>query len=177
MEWLQALIIKECPQAYYVHYFDHRLELALVAASNDVHGVWLFFSKPTSIVNFVNPYPKRKTEVEDLYKLELEKVIASGEIGTSKGANQMVTLQRGGTTRWSSHFFSVRNMITMYSAVGMFLLDLSTSGSTNAIWGGASRKYMHMRSFDFVLLLHLMHKTMGITNVLCKALQESLRIL
>lgn len=73
--------------------------------------------------------------------------------------------------------FSVHSMTTMYSAVGMFLLDLSTSGSTNAIWGGASRKYMHMRSFDFVLLLHLMHKTMGITNVLCKALQESLRIL
>ncbi|KAL6504758.1 hypothetical protein OROHE_023516 [Orobanche hederae] len=169
---LQALILKDCPQAYYVHCFAHRLQLALVAASNDVHGVWLFFSKLTSIVNFVNASPKRKTEVEDLHKLELKKMIDNGEIGTGRGANQMVTLQRGGTTRWSSHFSSVRSMIAMYSAVGIFLSDLSTSGSTNAIRGGAKGEYLHMRSFDFVFHLHLMHKTMGITNVLCKALQE-----
>ncbi|XP_074327191.1 uncharacterized protein LOC141665110 [Apium graveolens] len=169
---LQALIIKECPQAYYVHYFAHRLQLALVAASNDVNRVWLFFSKLTSIVTFVNASPKCKTEVEDLHKFELEKMIASGEVVTSKGANQMVTLQRGGKIKWSSHFFSVRSMIVMYSAVGKFLLNLSTNWSTNAIRGGATGEYIHMRSFDFVFLLHLMQKTMGVTNVLCKALQE-----
>ncbi|XP_074323448.1 uncharacterized protein LOC141660368 [Apium graveolens] len=60
----------------------------------------------------------------------------------------------------------------MYTAVGKFILDLSTNGSTNAIRGGATREYIHMRSFDFIFLLHLMQKTMGITNMLCKALQE-----
>ncbi|OMO49685.1 hypothetical protein COLO4_38446 [Corchorus olitorius] len=42
-EWhgLQALFLNDCPFAYYVHCFAHRLQLALVAASKDevhVHG-------------------------------------------------------------------------------------------------------------------------------------------
>ncbi|KAL7586575.1 hypothetical protein Lser_V15G38315 [Lactuca serriola] len=37
-EWngLQALLLKECPYAYYIHCFAHQLQLALVAASKDV---------------------------------------------------------------------------------------------------------------------------------------------
>ncbi|GJU31139.1 zinc finger MYM-type protein 1-like protein [Tanacetum coccineum] len=37
-EWngLQALVAKDCPYAYYVHCFAHRLQLALVAASKEV---------------------------------------------------------------------------------------------------------------------------------------------
>ncbi|XP_073138007.1 uncharacterized protein [Henckelia pumila] len=37
-EWnrLQALILGECPYAYYVHCFEHRLQLALVAASKEM---------------------------------------------------------------------------------------------------------------------------------------------
>ncbi|GLT98112.1 hypothetical protein SLE2022_156340 [Rubroshorea leprosula] len=34
---LQALISKECPYAYYIHYLAHHLQLALVAASKE-HG-------------------------------------------------------------------------------------------------------------------------------------------
>ena len=33
---LQALFLRECPYAYYVHCYAHRLQLALVAASKDV---------------------------------------------------------------------------------------------------------------------------------------------
>lgn len=38
-EWngLQALILKECPYAYYVHCMAHKLQLALVAASREVY--------------------------------------------------------------------------------------------------------------------------------------------
>ncbi|XP_023766688.1 uncharacterized protein LOC111915248 [Lactuca sativa] len=41
-EWngLQALVLKDCPYAYYVHCFAHRLQLALVAASREIiHGI------------------------------------------------------------------------------------------------------------------------------------------
>jgi len=37
---LQTLFLKECPYAYYVHCYAHRLQLALVAASKDVVPVW-----------------------------------------------------------------------------------------------------------------------------------------
>ncbi|KAK3217758.1 hypothetical protein Dsin_011728 [Dipteronia sinensis] len=36
---LQAIFVNDCPYAYYVHCFAHRLQLALVAASKDVHDV------------------------------------------------------------------------------------------------------------------------------------------
>jgi hypothetical protein len=43
-EWngLKALILNECPYAYYVHCMAHQLQLALVAASSEVHEVHNF---------------------------------------------------------------------------------------------------------------------------------------
>jgi hypothetical protein len=40
-EWngLQALFLRECPYAYYVHCFAHKLQLALVAASREAKSV------------------------------------------------------------------------------------------------------------------------------------------
>ncbi|KAK9713266.1 hypothetical protein RND81_06G016100 [Saponaria officinalis] len=48
-EWsgLQTLFLNECPYAYYVHCFAHRLQLALIAASRDVISVYQFFSIST----------------------------------------------------------------------------------------------------------------------------------
>jgi len=45
-EWngLKALILNECPYAYYIHCMAHQLQLALVAASREVHEVHNFFS-------------------------------------------------------------------------------------------------------------------------------------
>jgi hypothetical protein len=40
---LQSLFLKECPYAYYVHCYAHRLQLALVAAAKDVVLVTQFF--------------------------------------------------------------------------------------------------------------------------------------
>lgn len=170
---LQALISKECPHAYYVHCFAHRLQLALVGASNDVKEVWQFFSKLTSIVNFVNASPKRRTELKAVRTAEIEEMVALGEVGTSKGANQIRTLQRGGATRWSSHFASVHSMIDMFSSIGTVIHGITISGSSNSMRGEAQADYDHMNTFDFVFSLHLMYKTMGITNLLCKALQEN----
>ena len=45
-EWngLKALILKECPYAYYIHCLAHQLQLALIATSREVHEVHKFFS-------------------------------------------------------------------------------------------------------------------------------------
>jgi hypothetical protein len=44
-EWngLKALILNECPYAYYIHCMAHQLQLALVAASREVQQVHNFF--------------------------------------------------------------------------------------------------------------------------------------
>ena len=61
---LQALFLKDCPYAYYVHCFAHQLQLALVAAAKDVPNVWKFFSKLNSIVNLVGVSPNRHMELK-----------------------------------------------------------------------------------------------------------------
>ena len=40
-EWngLQALVMKDCPYAYYVHCFSYRLQLVLVTASREVTSI------------------------------------------------------------------------------------------------------------------------------------------
>jgi len=36
---LQALFLRDCPYAYYIHYFAHRLQLTLVAAAGN--GIYI----------------------------------------------------------------------------------------------------------------------------------------
>ncbi|KAK2652292.1 hypothetical protein Ddye_012148 [Dipteronia dyeriana] len=93
-EWngLQALFIKDCPYAYYVHCFAHRLQLVLVAVSKEVHEVWLFFSKLSSIINFVGSSFKRHSELKSIREDEIVDMIALRELKTSIGANQIRTL-------------------------------------------------------------------------------------
>lgn len=50
-EWngLKALILNECPYAYYIRCMAHQLQLALVAASREVHEVHNFFRMQISL--------------------------------------------------------------------------------------------------------------------------------
>ncbi|XP_075504412.1 uncharacterized protein LOC142541843 [Primulina tabacum] len=94
---LQALFLKECSCAYYVHCFAHRLQLALTGTA--------------------------------------EKEV------------------------------SICSVITV-------LENILNYGASNSICGEASGALIAMKSFDFIFILHLMHKIIGITNLLCRALQE-----
>ncbi|PIA36735.1 hypothetical protein AQUCO_03200003v1 [Aquilegia coerulea] len=161
---LQALFLKESPCAYYIHCFAHQLQLAMVAASKDTQDVWLFFSKLASIVNLVGASPKCKSELQSAQEYEVAKLLATGDIQTGKGANQIGNLQRAGATRWSSHFASVSRLIEMHNATSTVLESITRTGSTNSMRGEAEGANIQMGTFEFVFILHLMHKTMGITN-------------
>ena len=65
-EWsgLQALVSNECPYAYYIHCFAHRLQLALIATSREVVPIHQFFSKLTDIVNIVGSSCKRHDQLQ-----------------------------------------------------------------------------------------------------------------
>ena len=175
---LQALFLKDCPYAYYIHCFAHRLQLALVAAAENDISVWLFFSKLASIVNLVSASPKRQNELQCAQAAEVEHMLHTGERETGRGANQIGTLHRAGTTRWSSHFSSICSLIDMYGATIKVLQTMVEEGSSNSIRGEAGGALIAVRSFDFIFILHLMHRIMGITDLLCRALQhKSLDIL
>jgi hypothetical protein len=130
-EWneLQALFLRECPNAYYVHCFAHKLQLALVAASREAKYVHQFFENLNFIINIVVGSSKRNDELQSAQVAEIESMIASNEIETGRGANQIGTLQRPGDTRWSSHFNFVSSLIRMFHATCSVLDTISKEGT------------------------------------------------
>ncbi|GFZ13169.1 hypothetical protein Acr_23g0015540 [Actinidia rufa] len=122
--------------------------------------------------------PKRQNELQCAQVAEVEHMLDTGERETSRGANQIGTLHRAGTTRWSSHFSSICSLIDMYGATIKVLQTMVEEGSSNSIHGEAGGALIAVRSFDFIFILHLMHRIMGITDLLCRASQhKSLDIL
>ncbi|OMO50321.1 hypothetical protein COLO4_38128 [Corchorus olitorius] len=77
-EWhgLHALFLNDCPFAYYVHCFAHRLQLALVAALKDEVHVHGFFDKLTSVVNFVGGSCMRQDELQAFQAAEIAHLVA-----------------------------------------------------------------------------------------------------
>ncbi|GJV44619.1 zinc finger MYM-type protein 1-like protein [Tanacetum coccineum] len=122
-EWngLQALVCKDCPYAYYVHCFAHRLQLALVAASREVIPVHQFFTRLTFTINVVCASSKRHDELQKAKASETTQLLELGEIKKGKRKNQVGTLRRAGDTRWGSRFFSVCSMLKMFDATRVVL--------------------------------------------------------
>ncbi|XP_074304398.1 uncharacterized protein LOC141639108 [Silene latifolia] len=130
-EWngLQALFLADCPYAYYVHCFVHRLQLALVAASK--------------------------------------------ELNTGRGVNQIGTLKRAGDTRWGSHLQSIQSVLNMFDASISVLEHIMVDKSCNSHQRGDADVALNlMISYEFVFISHLMREILGITNILCQALQR-----
>jgi hypothetical protein len=176
-EWngLQAKFREDFPYAYYVHCFAHQLQLALVAASKEVYEVENFFDHLSFIVNTVVSSSKRNDDLHANQVAEMERLIELGDLETASGANQIGTLRRAGDTRWSSHYDSVCSLLRAYKATFLVLKDIATykgSGSTASTRGKAAGAVRLMMSFDFVFILHLIEELMGITDLLCKKLQQ-----
>ncbi|XP_042952238.1 uncharacterized protein LOC122289323 [Carya illinoinensis] len=89
-EWneLQALFLKDCPYAYYVHYFAYRLKLALVAASREVVSVHEFFSNLDFIINVVGVSCKRHDELQAAQQKSQDILNAMNMVSTTKGLIQ-----------------------------------------------------------------------------------------
>ncbi|KAI3958129.1 hypothetical protein MKW98_020771 [Papaver atlanticum] len=153
---LQALFRKDCPYAYYVHCFAHRLQLALLAV----------------IVKLVGASPKRHSQLKSVAVLEIATKLANGELESGSGANQPHTLKRAADTRWSSHFGSVFSLIRMYKSACIVLQNIMKDGKSIKIRGTAKGAYLAIRSFEFGFILHLVKSVMEITEVLCQSLQQ-----
>ncbi|XP_028122974.1 zinc finger MYM-type protein 1-like [Camellia sinensis] len=110
-EWngLQPLFLKDCPYAYYVHCFAHRLQLALIAAAKDEPNVWQFFSHLSCTVNLVASSPKRLGELKSFHRSEVENMLASGERqfvveSLKKSTNQQIRRQANGVYKVMKSF-------------------------------------------------------------------------
>ncbi|KAK1376238.1 hypothetical protein POM88_032431 [Heracleum sosnowskyi] len=146
------------------------LQLALVGASSKEVSVWLFFSKLSTIVNLIGCSPKWHTELHSVQAIEIARMVTSGERDTGRGINQIGNLHRSGSTRWSSHFDSICSLIDIYGATMSVLQSIVEEGSSISLRGEAAGSLIVMESFDFIFTLCMMHKFMGITDLLCRAL-------
>ncbi|XP_074288039.1 uncharacterized protein LOC141613197 [Silene latifolia] len=176
-EWngLQALFLADCPYAYYVHCFAHRLQLALVAASREVSSVHQFFSNLNFIINTINSSPKRHDELQARKTAEIEDLLLSGQLETGRGANQIGTLKRAGDTRWGSHLQSIHSLLNMFDVTILVLERIMVDKScTSNQRGDADVALNLMISYEFVFISHLMKELLGITDVLCQALQKKI---
>ncbi|XP_030964805.1 zinc finger MYM-type protein 1-like [Quercus lobata] len=113
---LQALILNDCPYAYYIHCFAHRLQLALVKASKQGVPISHFFLTLLFLIKIVSASCKRNEQLKVANANEIARLIDLEELETGSGLNQIGTLQRPGETRWSSHFRSVSSLLRMLSS-------------------------------------------------------------
>ncbi|KAH9779331.1 TTF-type domain-containing protein [Citrus sinensis] len=100
-------------------------------------GCMAFLLVLGSIVNVLTSSAKRLSELKYVCEAEIIDLIASGEVQTGTGANQIHTLQRPGATRWSSHFRSVSRLLDLFSVVRKVLRKLVECGPNNIIRGEA----------------------------------------
>lgn len=173
-EWkgLKALILRECPYAYYVHCVAHRLQLALVTASREVQPIFKFFEKLNYIVIAVTSSCKRHDQLKKEQAQKLKRLIDIDELETGTGQNQIGTIQRPGDTRWSSHLRSTSSLIRMFSSACEVLLYIGEEGATLQDRGVGKGAHKKLTSFDFVFILHVVNEILLITDVLCQAFQS-----
>ncbi|XP_060966863.1 uncharacterized protein LOC133035121 [Cannabis sativa] len=148
---LQALISSECPYAYCVHCFAHRLQLALVPASREVIPVHQFFTKLNSIVNIVGASCKHNDKLKAAQATNIAHLLQIDELESGKGLNQIGSFQRAGDTRWSSHLKSISSLIKMFSATCEVLLNIIEDGTIFSQRGDADAAYESLTSLEFKL--------------------------
>jgi hypothetical protein len=163
---LQALILKENSCAYYIHCFNHQLQLALVDAASENSSCWQFYSYLQAIVNLIKASTKR---IEQLRQLQQQTI--DGQDLHGKGRCQLRTLHRAGDTRWSSHYASVVSLKELYGEVMTVMEDVSQSGKKEQR-AEASGLLKTMSDYEFILILHLQHTILGISHVLSQILQR-----
>ncbi|XP_021757950.1 zinc finger MYM-type protein 1-like [Chenopodium quinoa] len=172
-EWngLQALFMKECPYAYYIHCLAHQLQLALVAAAREVPQIHTFFQQLIFVVNVVTSSTKQHDELQATQLAEIQHLVEIEGLETGKGLNQIGTLQRPCDTRWSSHYRSICSLLRMYRASRSVLADIASEGTTYDQRGDALNGFKLLMPFEFLFNLHVVKGIMAITDGLCQALQ------
>ncbi|XP_075670249.1 uncharacterized protein LOC142640021 [Castanea sativa] len=169
---LQALILNDCPYAYYIHCFAPRLQLALVKASKQIVPISGFFLKLLLVIKTVNVSCKRNEQLKVANANEIARLIDFEELETGSELNQIGTLQRPVETRWSSHFRSISSLLRMFTSTVEVLLNIIDDASDGEHRARAESAYDGLTPFEFVFILHLEKETIKITDKLCQALQS-----
>ncbi|CAJ2657333.1 zinc finger MYM-type protein 1-like [Trifolium pratense] len=100
---LKSLILKENCSAFYIHYFAHQLQFALVALAKKHSEIASFFNQVATLSNVVGASAKHRDILRESQIEKVDEALKEGEISSGRGLNQEATIKRAGHTRWSSH--------------------------------------------------------------------------
>ncbi|KAJ9182094.1 hypothetical protein P3X46_006123 [Hevea brasiliensis] len=148
---LKSLILKNNSSTYYIHYFHS--------------SICSFFNTVTRLINVIGGSCKRR---DILREKQLEKVFE----GIAKGEIKGLLLYRPGDTHWSSHYGMLINLIHLFPSVIDVFESIGENGSDNPQRVEAIYLLDIMNRFEFVFVLHLMKKILGITHELSQVLQR-----
>ncbi|KAH7690448.1 Ribonuclease H-like protein [Dioscorea alata] len=170
---LKTLILNENPFAFYVHCFAHQLQLVAVSVARSILAISDFFIYVTMIVNIVaGASCKRRDALLQKHHDKIVEKLERGEIFLERGQHQVTNLARPGDTRWGSHYTTLIHLFTMWESVLEVLKNVCNDGNVTKQIGMASGLIQMMESFEFIFILHLMIKVLGLTNDLSNALQQ-----
>ena len=124
------------------------------------------------IVNIVGASCKRTDALNQKNYESILQKLEAGEIFFGRGKNQETSLARPGGTRWGSHYITLIHLKNMWNSILWDLELLMTDAFILEQRGTACGLMKKMEDFEFVFLLHLMLKVLGITNDLSNALQQ-----
>ncbi|KAL6542463.1 hypothetical protein OROMI_024065 [Orobanche minor] len=169
---LKTLIRQDTPSAYYVHCFAHQLQLTLVAiVKKNNECAWLFDTLAT-LLNVIRVSCKRREMIRDFQAQKIFEALEVGDIETGSGLNQELGLKRPGENRWSSHYKTILNVMSLFCTIVKVLVMIGKSGSNLDDKAKAQGILYSLESFDFVFMAQLMSTIFGYTNILCVALQK-----
>jgi hypothetical protein len=169
---LQRLVLNENPFAFYIHCFAHQLQLVVVVVARCCASTDDFFNYVTSVVNTVSASCKRKDQLLQKHHDTLVQQLDSGEISPGRGKNQETSLARPGDTRWGTHHKTLVRLMLMWESVLEVLENISDDGTDGEKKTIASGLIEKIESFQFVFILHLMIRVLGITQDLSQCLQR-----
>ncbi|XP_024961539.1 uncharacterized protein LOC112501970 [Cynara cardunculus var. scolymus] len=124
------------------------------------------------VINVVSASCKRKDMLRQSYKDRVQEAIGKCEIDTGKGKYQEFSLIRAGDTRWGSHYKTILSLIAMFPNVVEVLRYVEEDGDNGFSRIQATGILAYLKTFDFVIYLHLMFHILEVTDLLSQTLQK-----
>uniref|UniRef100_A0ACD5Y9N1 Uncharacterized protein n=1 Tax=Avena sativa TaxID=4498 RepID=A0ACD5Y9N1_AVESA len=115
---------------------------------------------------------KKKDALLQKHHDHLVSMLKNGEILPGRGQHQETSLSKLGDTRWVSYHRTLIWIHQIWDSVIEVLNSITHDGTDLEGRGLASGYMINMETFEFVIILHLMLRVLGLTNALSHALQQ-----
>jgi hypothetical protein len=152
---VSTLIKEKAPAAIYVHCWAHKLNLALVAASNREREVFAFFALLEALYVYISG------TVPHALFCKMQQLIRPGVVRELKKLSE---------TRWSCRSSSIAAVKQTFPALLLALGQLANDSDNER--ASSARGLICQLDFGFVVRLHMYGLVFESTNLVSKQLQE-----